>query len=108
MKSLAQVERENAERTERHFEEVAEGLHEHAKNVAERALLAMREHGRYASDHEAYAVVLEELDEAWEEVRKKQGLRSADNLLREIYDTAAALLKWAQMVDDRRRGVRHG
>lgn len=33
---------------------------------------ACRKHGRFASAHEGYAVILEEMDELWEVVKERQ------------------------------------
>ncbi|MFI5157061.1 MAG: hypothetical protein ACHQEM_12795 [Chitinophagales bacterium] len=39
---------------------------------------ATAEHGKFNSAHEGYAVLLEEIDELWKEVKKRQDKR--DNL----------------------------
>jgi len=45
------------------------------------------------SDHEAYAVILEELDEYWEEVRKKRCERNEENIVVELRQTAAMCIR---------------
>ena len=41
-----------------------------AELVCEEMIRGAKDHGVYASLHEAYAVILEELDEAWEQVKR--------------------------------------
>jgi len=48
------------------------------------------------SHHEAYAVVKEELEEAWAEV--KQQLGNANLILKEIVQVAAMCMRWAEDV----------
>lgn len=50
---------------------------------------AMRLHGPMNSAHEAYAVILEEVDELWEEVRKKRDARSRLKMRSELIQIAA-------------------
>jgi hypothetical protein len=49
---------------------------------------ARQDHGPYHSAHEAYAVILEELDEFWEEVRMRSENRDHGVMLRELVDIA--------------------
>mgnify|MGYP001558597287 CR=1 FL=1 len=44
--------------------------------------------------HEGYAVILEELDELWDEVKKKQGERSVEKLRKEAVQVAAMALRF--------------
>lgn len=50
---------------------------------------ATRLHAPLNSAHEAYAVILEELDEFWDEVRKKRANRSLDAMGTELVQIAA-------------------
>lgn len=50
-------------------------------------------HAPMQSVHEAYAVILEELDEFWEEVRKKKADRSTANMSKELTQIAAMALR---------------
>lgn len=50
-------------------------------------------HAPLNSMHEAYAVILEELDEFWEEVRKKSGERNHVNARTELIQTAAMCVR---------------
>ena len=47
------------------------------------------EHLPLNSAHEAYAVILEELDEFWEEVRKNHQKRDRDRMREELIQVAA-------------------
>ena len=56
---------------------------------------ARKTHGEFASPHEAYAVILEELDEFWDEVKKfKPGDSKVDmrNELIQVASTALAAI----------------
>jgi NTP pyrophosphatase (non-canonical NTP hydrolase) len=48
--------------------------------------------------HEGYAVILEELDEFWDEVKKKKGERNTTHLLQELVQVAAMCQKTAEDV----------
>ncbi len=50
---------------------------------------ARQKHPRLNSAHEAYAVILEELDEYWEEVRKRKADRNNFSSLMELVQIAA-------------------
>ena len=49
---------------------------------------ARKHNSPYNSAHEAYAVILEELEEFWDEVRLKKHLRDKGNMLRELVQIA--------------------
>jgi hypothetical protein len=55
-----------------------------------------RVHRPMGSLHEAYAVILEELEEFWEEVRKKAKDRSNADMLFELVQVAAMCQKTAE------------
>ena len=63
------------------------------KLIADLVLLelmtAREKHTPLASAHEAYAVILEELDEFWEEVRKKRSNRIRITMREELVQVAA-------------------
>ena len=46
--------------------------------------------------HEGYAVILEELEKFWDEVRKQNGARSSTALLEELVHVAAMCMRTAQ------------
>lgn len=50
---------------------------------------AMLKHAPLNSHHEAYAVILEELDEYWDEVRKRAENRDPADMLTELIQVAA-------------------
>lgn len=56
---------------------------------------ATEKHGLFHSAHEGWAVLYEEVDELWEEVRKKRANRNADDMYRECVQIAAMALKFA-------------
>ncbi len=49
----------------------------------------------FASSHEAYAVIKEELDEFWQEVKKKSSERNTQRMVSELVQIAAMCLKAA-------------
>lgn len=57
------------------------------------------QHPPYASAHEAYAVLLEEVEEFWQEVRKKRQHRDRGNMLKELVQIAAVAQKAAYSLD---------
>jgi hypothetical protein len=54
----------------------------------------------FHSLHEAYAVMLEELDEFWEEVRKKPCDRDPDAIYKELVQIAAMALRTVTSLGD--------
>ena len=50
-------------------------------------------HGDYESAHEAMAVLLEEIDELWDIVKQKPGLRDYKKMESEILDCIVVLQK---------------
>jgi NTP pyrophosphatase (non-canonical NTP hydrolase) len=55
-------------------------------------------HGPINSIHEGYSVILEELDEVWEEVKKKTKERDMNNLFKELIQVSAMAQKMAEDV----------
>jgi hypothetical protein len=62
-------------------------------------------HGRYNSDHEAYAVLLEELDEVWDEVKLRSEKRDYSRMRSELIQVAAVACRWAEQLTDKRSDV---
>lgn len=58
--------------------------------------LARRQNNRFNSLHEAYAVLLEEVDELWDEVKKKQRDRKNEDVLAELVQVAAMAQRAAE------------
>ena len=54
---------------------------------------AASKHGPLNSLHEAYSVILEEVDELWEQVKLKQRLRNTANIKTEFRQIAAMALR---------------
>jgi hypothetical protein len=54
-------------------------------------------HGEFVSHHEGYAVILEELDELWQEI--KTNPRNSDKVRKEAVQLAAMTLKFLEFVD---------
>ena len=54
---------------------------------------AVAMHKPFNSHHEAYAVILEELDEYWEEVRKKRSRRDNIKMRGELRQIAAMAIR---------------
>lgn len=66
---------------------------------------ARRDHKPYNSAHEAYAVILEELEEFWEEVRMKRNKRDKAHMLRELVQIATTAERAAydlELLEDER------
>lgn len=67
-----------------------------AELVAAELESARRKHQPIASAHEAYAVILEELEEFKAEVFKRAAMRSWDAMLTELVQTAAMCQRAAE------------
>lgn len=66
-------------------------------DATEELLTATFRFGAFNSAHEGFAVLAEEVDELWDEVRGKQGARSRERLYREATQVAAMALRF--MID---------
>jgi NTP pyrophosphatase (non-canonical NTP hydrolase) len=67
------------------------------KMVAEELARARTLHPKKInSPHEGYAVLLEELEEVWEEIKKKRSERSYEHLLDELVQVAAMAQRVAE------------
>jgi hypothetical protein len=60
-----------------------------------------QENDMFNSDHEAYAVLLEEVEEVWEEIKKKPHERIYIDIIDELVQVAAVAEKWGKMLIDR-------
>jgi hypothetical protein len=68
-------------------------------------------HAPQNSAHEGYAVLLEEVDELWDEVKKNGRIRDAAKMRKEAIQVAAMAIRFIQDVIDepaRRKAVRRG
>ena len=67
----------------------------------DKELLSSYKHGRkFASLHEAYAVILEELDEVWDVTKQKRKHRDAGHLRYELIQVAAMAIKAINSMDN--------
>ena len=58
---------------------------------------ATKLHGPFANSHTGYAVILEELDELWAEIKKRRHERSVEELSKEATQVGAMVIRF--MVD---------
>ena len=63
--------------------------------AAEHCRATMIHEGRFASAHEGYAVLLEEVDELWDLVKMKKKSRPSGEMLKEAIQVAAMALRFA-------------
>ncbi len=61
--------------------------------VADEIKRARQLHEPMKSAHEAYSVILEEIDEFWDEVKKKRRERSSNKMLAELVQVAAMAIR---------------
>ena len=67
-----------------------------AVSVAEELASARKQHKPINSTHEGYAVMLEEMDEFWDEVKKKSRDRDRGQMLRELVQLGAMAQRCAE------------
>lgn len=68
------------------------------KLVEEELKRARKQHGNMQSLHEAYSVILEEVDEFWEHVKMKSKNRNPQEILGELVQISAMCQKTAEDV----------
>lgn len=68
------------------------------KLMEEELARARKNHGPQVSYHEGYAVLLEEVDELWDEVKKKASNRTHEDTLLELVQIAVCAQKMAEDV----------
>lgn len=56
--------------------------------------IATRRYGKFASPHEGYGLLLEEVDELWDEVKKKPAKRSKSLMRNEACQVAAMAIRF--------------
>lgn len=64
-----------------------------AKAAIAETLYAMGKYPSMASWHEGYAILKEEVDELWEEIKKRPGVSDPDKLRQEATQVAAMALR---------------
>jgi NTP pyrophosphatase (non-canonical NTP hydrolase) len=70
-----------------------------AKDIDDELDRAKRHGERFVNLHEAYAVLLEEVDEVWEITKQKQKVRSKKELRSELIQVAAMAIKSINSMD---------
>lgn len=70
-------------------------------DVVTEYISATSKNGPFNSAHEGYGVILEELDELWDEIKKKHALRSPEKMREEAIQVAAMALRFITDVCDR-------
>lgn len=70
------------------------GLNSAMVDVSEEVVRAVMIHGDFASAHEGYAVIKEELEELWTEIKKKKEARDPERLREEALQLSAMALKF--------------
>jgi hypothetical protein len=69
------------------------GLNAALVDLREEIAFALGRFGDFASMHEGYAVILEELEELWQEIKVKQESRDYEKLRKEALQVSAMALK---------------
>ncbi len=67
-----------------------------AEAIDDELALARSKNHKFNSSHEGYAVILEEVDELWEEVRKKRSERDKSKMRQECIQIAAMSIRFIQ------------
>ena len=68
------------------------------REVSEELDAALRKHAKLNSAHEGYAVILEELDELWDEIKVRQSKRRPKKMKREAIQVAAMAMRFVMEV----------
>lgn len=71
------------------------------KQVEKEAAKALKKHGPTKSVHEGYGILMEEVDEFWDEVKKRTENRNIENMRLELVQIAAVCYKIHQMLEDK-------
>lgn len=74
-------------------EEMLPPIKEILLEVEQEDYRAIAIHGPMNSAHEAYAIIFEELEEFWEEVRKKESIRNPPQMRKELIQIAAMAIR---------------
>lgn len=83
------------------FEEAAYGSATDTYALVAAEVDRAKRHGeKFASLHEAYAVILEEVDEVWDITRQKRCMRSELELRKEFVQIAAMAMKALASIDN--------
>jgi hypothetical protein len=74
--------------------------HETARAIEEELVSSDRHGSTFHSLHEAYAVLLEEVEEVWDIAKQKRRLRSKGELRKELIQIAAMAIKALQSMEN--------
>jgi NTP pyrophosphatase (non-canonical NTP hydrolase) len=74
------------------------------KDAFEEAEKAMKDFPPFNTAHEAYAVLLEEVDELWDHVKSKQGSRNVAAMRKECIQVAAMAIRFATDICNEEKG----
>jgi hypothetical protein len=55
---------------------------------------AKAEYSPFTSHHEGWAVIKEQLDEVWDEIKKKRGTKSQEKIMKEVLHVGAMSLRF--------------
>ena len=69
-------------------------------DVCEELKTAIETHSLFTSPHHGYAIILEELDELWDEVKKKNSIRDVKNMRAEAVQVAAMAIKFIMSMEN--------
>lgn len=75
-----------------------------ARDIKQEARTAQDRFPPFNSAHEGFAVLAEEVDELWEEVRCKQGARDLDRMRKEAVQVGAMALRFIVDICDAGKG----
>jgi len=64
------------------------------EEIIREAIRARKHFPSFNSHHEGYAVILEELDEVWDEIKKKSEIRDLEHMRREMIQVGAMVLRF--------------
>ena len=65
------------------------------RDVSDELDKALRKHPKFNGAHEGWAVIREEVDELWDEVKVRQEKRRRDKMRKEAIQVAAMALRFA-------------
>lgn len=75
-------------------------------DVWDELLAATKKFPPFNSAHEGYGIILEELDELWDEVKAKQGARDVEAMRKEAMQVAAMAIRFMVDICDGQAGQR--
>ena len=73
-------------------------------DVCEELQEAMKVNQLFTSPHHGYAIILEELDELWDEVKKKESKRDIKNMRAEVVQVGAMAMKFIMSMEANWKG----